>query len=160
MGLTLAFKEKYGDEALKVTQTFAEQMGTMLGNKVKEKADIRGSGIREVERVFHAWLGPVLAHQKLDSRVEGNIMTVTRVTPCPGLIVAKQMNLPLEKVCNTVNIPMFMFNILLKWPTSNASEVTKQGTRKKINCFSIMAYDSDSFDIKKKKATRYNVIKK
>ncbi len=107
MGLTLAFKNKYGDEALKVTQAFAEQMGTMLGNMIKEKTGITGSGIREVERLLHAWLDPTLAPQKLEASVEGNVITLTRVTPCPGIIVAEKMNLPLETVCNTVNLPMF-----------------------------------------------------
>ena len=54
MGLTLAFKSKYGGEAIEVAQAFAEQMGTMIGNKVKETAGITGSGIEDVEKLFHA----------------------------------------------------------------------------------------------------------
>jgi len=60
IGLTLAFKETYGDEAVKVTQAFAESIGIRMGNQFKEKADINGSGIRDVEQVFHTWLGPAL----------------------------------------------------------------------------------------------------
>jgi len=109
MGLTLAFQKKYGDEAVKVTQAFAEKMGIMIGNRIKEKAGVAGSGVHEVEGVFHAWLDPTLAPRKLETSVEGNKLTVTRENPtvCPAIIVAKQMNLPLEMVCNTVALPMF-----------------------------------------------------
>ena len=109
MGLTLAFKNRFGGEASKVTQAFAEQMGTIIGNQIKEKTGITGSGINDIERVFHAWLGPALAPRKLETSVEGNKLTVKRESPtiCPAIIVAKQMNLPLEMICNTVALPMF-----------------------------------------------------
>jgi hypothetical protein len=109
LGLTLAFKKKYGDEAVKVTQGFAEQLGTMIGNKIKEEIGVTGSGIHDVEKVFHAWLGPALAPRKLETSVEGNKLMITRESPtlCPAIIVAKQMNLPLEIVCNTVALLMF-----------------------------------------------------
>ena len=109
MGLTLAFKKRFGDEAIKVTQAFSEQMGTMIGNQMKEKAGVTDSGIHDVEKVFHAWLGPALAPQKLKTSVEGNKLILTRESPtmCPAIIVAKQMNLPLEMVCNTVALQMF-----------------------------------------------------
>lgn len=109
MGLTLAFKKKFGDEALKVTQAYAERMGTMIGNQIKEKTGVTGSGIHDVERVFHAWLGPALAPRKLETSVEGNKLTVTRESPtmCPAIIAAKQMNVPLEILCNSIALPMF-----------------------------------------------------
>jgi hypothetical protein len=109
MGLTLAFKKKYGDDAAKVTEAFAEQMGTMIGNNFKEKGNITGSGIHEIEQVFHIWLDPAIAPYKVKTSVDDNKLTVTRETPakCPAMVVAKQMNLPLEMVCNTVALPMF-----------------------------------------------------
>jgi len=109
MGLTLAFQKKYGDEVVKITQAFAEQMGTRIGNNFKEKAGITGSGVREVERVFHIWLDPAVAPHKLKTSVEGKKLTVTREIPvrCPAIVVARQMKLPLETVCNTVALPMF-----------------------------------------------------
>ena len=109
MGLTLAFKQKFGDEALEVTRGFAEQMGMKMGNQFKEKAGITGSGTEDVERVYHAWLDPAIAPHKLDTSVQGNKLTVTRESPtkCVGLVVAKQMNLPLEMVCNNISQPMF-----------------------------------------------------
>ena len=109
MGLTLAFQKKYGDEAVKITQAFAEQMGTRMGSNFKEKAGITGSGVREVERVFHIWLDPAVAPHKLKTSVEGKKLTVTREIParCPAIVVARQMKLPLERVCNTVALPMF-----------------------------------------------------
>jgi hypothetical protein len=109
MGLTLAFKKKFGDEALKVTQAFAEQMGTMIGNQMKEKAGVTSSGIHDIEKVFHAWLDPTLAPRKLKTNVEGNKLNLIRESPtlCPAIIVAKQMNLPLKMVCNTVALHMF-----------------------------------------------------
>lgn len=108
-GMTLAFKQRFGDEALKVTQSFVEQMGTRIGNQFKEMAGVTGTGIHDIERVFHAWLDPALAPHKLETHAEGNKLTVTRESPtlCPGLVVAKQMNLPLETVCNNISQRMF-----------------------------------------------------
>jgi len=109
MGLSLAFKEEFGDEAVKVTQAFVERMGIRMGNQFKEKAGVKGSGIRDVERVVHAWLGPALAPDKPKTSVEDKKMTLARESPtmCPPLLVAKQMNLPPEMVCNTLSLPMF-----------------------------------------------------
>jgi len=93
MGLTLAFKKKYGDEAIKVSQAFAEQLGTMMGNKFKEKAGITKTGIHGIEKVFHIWLDPAFAPHKLKTSVEDNKLTVARESPtmCPAILVAKQM---------------------------------------------------------------------
>ena len=109
MGLTLAFKKKYGDEAVNVSKAFVEQMGTMMGNNFKEKGGIKGSGIHEIEKVLHVWLDPAIAPHKVKTNVEGNKLTVSRESPamCPAIIVSKQMNMPLEMVCNTVAFPMF-----------------------------------------------------
>jgi len=41
--LTLAFKKKYGEEVVKITQAFAEQMGTTIGNEFREKGGVTGS---------------------------------------------------------------------------------------------------------------------
>lgn len=109
MGLNLAFQKKYGDEATKITQAFVEQMAIRMGNNFKERAGITGSGIKEVEKVFYIWLAPAVAPHKLNTTIEGKKMTVTRENPvmCPAVVVAKQMNLPLDMVCNTVAFPMF-----------------------------------------------------
>ena len=109
MGLTLAFKQKFGDEALEVTRGFVEQMGVKMGNQFKGKAGITGSGAEYVERVYHAWLDPMIAPYKLGTSVQGHKLTVIRESPteCPGLVVAKQMNLPLEMVCNNISQPVF-----------------------------------------------------
>ena len=131
MGLTLAYKKRFGDEAMKVTQGFAEQMGTMMGNQFKEKAGIKGSGIQEVERIFHTWLDPALAPHEVQTTVEGNRLTVTRESPtkCPALVVAKQMNLPLEMICN--NIAMPMFKGIAKSVNANAKHSTIQMSEQK-----------------------------
>jgi len=129
MGLSLAFKKKYGDEALKVTQAFAEQMGTSMGKNFKEKANIAGSGIRDIERVFHIWLDPAVAPHKVKTTVEGKKLTVTREKPtmCPAMVVAKQMKLPLKTVCNNIALPMFKrvakaFNLNAKHSTVQMTE--------------------------------------
>lgn len=131
MGLSLAFKKKYGDEALKVTQAFAEQMGTSMGKNFKEKANITGSGIRDIERVFHIWLDPAVAPHKVKTTVEGKKLTVTRETPtmCPAIVVAKQMKLPLETVCNNIALPMFKG--VAKAFNPNAKHSTVQMTEQK-----------------------------
>ena len=86
-----------------------EQMGTMMGNNFKEKGGVKGSGVHEVERVFHIWLDPAVAPHKMGTSIDGSRLTVNRESPvmCPAIVVAKQMNLPLEMVCNTVAFPMF-----------------------------------------------------
>jgi len=126
MGMTLAFKKRFGDEAMKVAQGFTVQLGTTMGNKFKEKAGIKGSGIHDIERLYHAWLDPILAPHKLKTNIEGNKLTVTRESPtvCPGIIVAKQMNLPLEMVCN--NISMRMFEGIAKSVNPNAKHSSVQ----------------------------------
>ena len=80
-----------------------------MGNMFKEGAGITGSGIRDIEQVYHMWLDPALKPHKLATEVEGNKLTVTRENPtlCTGLVVAKQMNLPLEMVCKNISQPMF-----------------------------------------------------
>ncbi len=109
MGLTLAFKQRYGDEALKITQVFGEQMGIRLGNQIKEKAGIKGSTIQDIERAVHAWMDPTVLGPPPKTKVEGKKLTAIREGPtqCPALHVAKQLNVPLEIVCNTLSFPMF-----------------------------------------------------
>lgn len=109
MGLTLAFKEKYGDEAFEVTKAFTKQLGIRLGNQLKEKTGVVGSGLKDIESVLHAWQDPAALGPPVKSKIEGKKLTMTRESPtqCPALHVAKQMNLPLEIVCNTVAFPMF-----------------------------------------------------
>jgi hypothetical protein len=106
-GLTLAFKEKVGDEALEITKNFSEQMGTMMGENIKKEANITGSGIEDMEKVFHAWLDAMGGGIKIN--VESNKMTSVREHPamCPAITVSNQMNVPLEIVCNTVANPVF-----------------------------------------------------
>ena len=109
MGLALAYKQKYGDEALEVAKTFTKQLGMRLGNQLKEKTGVVGSGLKDIERVLHAWQDPAVLGRPPKSTIEGKKLMLTREEPtqCPAMIVAKQMNLPLEMVCNTVAFPMF-----------------------------------------------------
>ena len=109
MGLTLAFKKKYGDEAVRVTEAFVQQMGTVMGNNFKEKGGVKGSGTKEIEQVFRIWLDPATAPHNMKTSMDCSKLTVNRESPalCPAIVVARQMNLPLEMVCNTVAFPMF-----------------------------------------------------
>lgn len=109
MGMSLAFKQRFGDEALNVARGFVEQLGMRIGNQFKENLGITGTGIQDIERIYHAWLDPALKPHKLDTRVEGSKLTVTRESPtsCPGLVVAKRMGLPLEMVCENISQQMF-----------------------------------------------------
>ena len=54
MGMTLAFKEKYGDEALEIAKKFTKKLGTNIGNLVKMQASITGSSLKDVEKALHA----------------------------------------------------------------------------------------------------------
>ena len=109
MGLTLAFKEKYGDEAIEISKAFTKQLGTKLGNQLKEKTGVVGSDLKDIEKVLHAWQDPSVVGPPPKSKIEGKKLTIIREGPtqCPALYVAKQMKLPLELVCNTVSFPMF-----------------------------------------------------
>jgi len=109
MGLALAYKQKYGDEALEVAKSFTKQLGVRLGNQLKERTGVAGSGLKDIEKVLHAWQDPTVLGPPTKSTIEGSKLTMTREAPtqCPALAVAKQMNLPIELVCNTVAFPMF-----------------------------------------------------
>jgi hypothetical protein len=109
MGLTLAFKEKYGDEALEVAKNFIKQLGMNIGNQVKKQANIAGSDLKDIEKVLHAWQDPVVLGPPPKSNIEGKRLNMAREgsTQCPALHVAKRMNLPLKMVCETVAFPMF-----------------------------------------------------
>ncbi|KYK34553.1 MAG: hypothetical protein HXS46_01935 [Theionarchaea archaeon] len=109
MGLTSAFKEKYGDEAIEVTKDFAEKMGTIIGNRIKEGAGISGSGIEDMEKVFRGFLSMAKPPHEFELSVEGNTLTMKREMPavCPGLIAAKRMGIPPDMFCNTITIPIW-----------------------------------------------------
>jgi hypothetical protein len=109
VGLTLAMQQKFGTEVIPIAQTFAEHLGTCVGAHIKQQANITGTSIHDIERLYHAWLDPALAPQTLQTTVTKNTLTVTRKTPakCTGLVVAQQMNLPLETICRTISQPLF-----------------------------------------------------
>ena len=106
-GLIQAFKGKYGEEALKVSEAYLEKMGSQVGGQVKEKAGITGSGLGDMERVLQIWIGPMITGPPFKTLIEGNKLTISRESPtiCPAMRVAKQLNVPLEMVCKTVTIP-------------------------------------------------------
>lgn len=109
MGLALAYKQKYGDESLEVAKAFTKQLGVKLGNQLKKNLGIVGSDLKDIERVLHAWQDPAISGPPPKSVIEGKKLTMIREAPaqCPAMQVAKQMNLPVEMVCNTVAFPMF-----------------------------------------------------
>ncbi len=84
-------------------------MGTKIGNYFRETAGVVGSSLKDIETVLRAWQDPVVLGPPPKSKIEGKRLTMTRESPtrCPALHVAKQMNLPLEMICNTVAFPMF-----------------------------------------------------
>jgi hypothetical protein len=81
----------------------------MIGAQMKEKGGITGSDAHAIKQVYHAWLDPAYAPRQPDIHVKDNETIVTRKSPmlCPAMVAAKQMNLPLDLVCETVAIPMF-----------------------------------------------------
>jgi hypothetical protein len=109
MGLALAYKQKYGVEALEVAKAFMKQLGVRLGNQLKKNIGIVGSDLKDIERVLHVWQDPAVLGPPPRSMIEGKKLTMIREAPaqCPAMVVAKQMNLPVETVCNTVAFPMF-----------------------------------------------------
>jgi hypothetical protein len=108
MGLALAYKQKYGDEALEVAKAFTKQLGVRLGNQLKKNIGIVDSDLKDIERVFHVWQDAATLGPPSKSMIEGKKLTIMREAPtqCPAIVVAHQMNLPVEMVCNTVAFPM------------------------------------------------------
>jgi hypothetical protein len=80
MGLTLAFRQKYGDEALEITKTFTKQLGARIGNQIKEKTGA-GSSLEDIESVLHAWQDPAALGPPVKSVIEGKKLTMTREKP-------------------------------------------------------------------------------
>ncbi len=109
MGITLAFKERYGDEALEIAKKFIKQLGMNTGNQIKKQAGITGSSLKDIERALRAWQDPFVLGPPPKSKIEGKRLTMTRESPtqCPALHVAKRMNLPLSMICENVAFPMF-----------------------------------------------------
>ena len=109
MGMALAFKERYGDEALETAKKFTKQLGMDIGNRIKEQAGITGSTLEDIEKVLHAWQDPFVLGPAPKSKIEGKRLLMTRENPtqCPALQVAKRMNLPLAMICENVAFPMF-----------------------------------------------------
>ena len=109
MGMALAFKERYGDEALEIAKKFTKQLGMKLGNQIKRQAGITGSSLKDIEKTLHAWQDPVVLGPPPKSKIEGKRVIMTRESPtqCPALHVAKRMNLPLAMICENVAFPMF-----------------------------------------------------
>jgi hypothetical protein len=110
MGLTLAMKQKFGQEAFDVTKTFVEQMGLKMGNQVVEKARIEGHDLEAIRKTVHVWQDPIFEGPPAESKIEGKTLTMMRNSPsrCPALYVARRMkDVPLELICNTVSFPMF-----------------------------------------------------
>ena len=109
MGMALAFKEKYGEEALEIAKQFTKKLGMNIGNQIKKQAGITGSNLKAIEKTLHAWQDPVVLGPPPKSTIEGNRLTMIRESPtqCPALHVAKRMNLPLEMICENVAFPMF-----------------------------------------------------
>jgi hypothetical protein len=106
-GLTQAFKEKYGDEALKVSVSFIENMGVKMGTQIKEKEGITGSGLEDIEKVLEAFTRPLTTGTPAKTEIEGNKLALIRESQalCPAIYVAKQLNVPLEMICKTINFP-------------------------------------------------------
>jgi len=101
MGLTLAFKEKYGAETFDVTKAYVVRMGRMIGSQIKEKGGITGSDATAIEQVYHTWLDPAYAPNQTDIQVNDNVISVTQKSPilCPAMVASQQLNLPLDLVC-------------------------------------------------------------
>ena len=109
MGITLAFQERYGDEALEIYKQFIKQLGMNIGNQIRKQAGITGSSLKDIEKTLHAWQDPVVLGPPPKSKIEGKRLLMIRESPteCPALHVAKRMKLPLAVVCENVAFPMF-----------------------------------------------------
>lgn len=105
-GLTLAFREKYGDEAWEVLKNFMGRVGHMHGEAFKEKTGIEVKGPEDLKRLMKVWMKESYPYIAYSLKVEGNkIITVTDATTCPMPEIAKTLGLPLRTVCENMAFP-------------------------------------------------------
>ncbi len=106
MRLTMAFKEKYGDDAFDILRSYMGRTGKARGEELKGKLNITGDSIHDIRNLFEAIVSPAGLPPKIT--IEGNKMIVERSeeTKCPFIYVAKETGMPLQRVCDILAKPM------------------------------------------------------
>ena len=125
VGLTLAFKEKYGDEAWEVFRSFMRTVGQMQGEALKEKAGIEGKGPEDLKRLLEVGTKELYPYVSGSLRVEGNkVISVTDSSTCPMVEVAKAVGLPLRTLCENMAFPST--EAMLKTVNPNIKHTSKE----------------------------------
>ena len=78
MGITLAFRKRYGDEALEISKKFTEQLGMSIGKQIKKQTGITGSELGDIDKFLHAWQDPVVLGPTPTSRIQSGRLTLAR----------------------------------------------------------------------------------
>lgn len=100
LGLTFAFHDKYGEEALETAGNFFYQMGKNIGEQIKRKLNIQSDDIQAVTQVYKAFVAQL--GQTIEFKIEGNIATMLPFEGnCPPMVATKLLDLPWEKACPT-----------------------------------------------------------
>ncbi len=105
MGLAMAYRERYGDESLEVLRSLAEKMGTKMGNELKQKGGIKGSGLEDLRKMMDLFTEAFGTKPKYET--EANNLKIIREVPslCPMIFVSKALNVPLRTVCENLAFP-------------------------------------------------------
>ncbi|KUO40470.1 MAG: hypothetical protein AVW06_02370 [Hadesarchaea archaeon DG-33-1] len=105
MGLAMAYRERYGDESLEVIKSFGEKMGTKMGNELKQKGGIKGSGLEDMRKMMDLFTEAFGTKAKYET--EANKLRIIREVPslCPMIFVSKAINVPLRTVCENLAFP-------------------------------------------------------
>ena len=97
IGYMLANYEKFGEDALKVANKYFYELGKSMGQSVKEKMGIKGSGPNAVAAVMSAILEKV--GTKPTIKIEGDKVIIENAGFCPVMEAVRIMNAPWELVC-------------------------------------------------------------
>ena len=132
MRLTMAFREKYGDETFETLRSFMEKLGEKRGQELKQKQGIIGKSIEDIKRMFEATTAPAYESPEAGPKItiEGNKMIVERSkeTKCPFIYVSQATGLPLKQVCELIAKPTVIgaFKTVNSTIQHSFSEVTEE----------------------------------
>ena len=106
IGLVMAYRNRFGEDALQVARQYWAQVRTMLAENSKPSLNIVGSDASPVAAALGAFLMRAARIPDL-AKVQGDRVLVVGEGFRPAMEAAKMLNAPLDKVCLNCSLPMF-----------------------------------------------------
>ena len=129
MNLTMAFKERYGEETFDILTSFMVNMGEKRGEELKRKQGITGGSIEDIKRMFESFITPLGTGEPPKITTEGNKMIVERgpQATCPMILISRMTGVPLKDVCSRLAVPQAkgMFKTLNPTVKHTFSEISE-----------------------------------